>query len=187
MILLGVAQTEPAGPSAWTSPVSGMHRKLACGQQRFKRALLMAVICVQPNCAGGAALCGYLTQMMITTGLKRIPATLGTATSYLTVVWGMVLGYFVFHEVPTLMSLLGAAMICGSALALSIVEGRPAPSQPSDGGAYASQGSGLQRMKQGLLGLCRRAASWGKREQGWMSLRQDEQMQETEMMLAPGR
>ena len=37
--------------------------------------------------------------MFITLGLQRVGATLGTALSYLTVVWGLLLGYLVFDEV----------------------------------------------------------------------------------------
>ena len=44
-------------------------------------------------------MCAYLTQLFITLGLQRVGATLGTALSYLTVVWGLVLGYLIFHEV----------------------------------------------------------------------------------------
>ena len=45
------------------------------------------------------AVCAYLTQMFITLGLQRVGATLGTALSYLTVVWGILFGYFLFDEV----------------------------------------------------------------------------------------
>lgn len=46
-----------------------------------------------------AGTCAYLTQLTITLGLQRVGATLGTALSYLTLVWGMGLGFLIFHEV----------------------------------------------------------------------------------------
>lgn len=44
-------------------------------------------------------MCAYGKQWTITTGLQRVGAILGTAVSYLTIVWGLLLGFLVFHEV----------------------------------------------------------------------------------------
>ena len=57
-----------------------------------------------------AAVCAYLTQLTITLGLQRVGATLGTALSYLTVVWGMILGRLVFHEVLPCLTLPGGLL-----------------------------------------------------------------------------
>jgi len=48
------------------------------------------------NCAGCAA---YGSQMSQTIALKMVEASLATAMSYMSVVWGMLSGYLVFHEV----------------------------------------------------------------------------------------
>ncbi len=48
------------------------------------------------SCAGCAA---YGSQMSQTIALKMVEASLATAMSYLSVVWGMLSGYLVFHEV----------------------------------------------------------------------------------------
>ena len=125
----------------------------------------------------GAAACGYLTQLTITSGLKRVPATLGTAASYLTVVWGMGLGYFVFHEVPTLLSLLGAALICGSALTLSLVEGRPGSSGAAEGVMAGMERGGLRwwhALHDCMQGFGDRVRGLQHRERGWQALQTDE-------------
>ena len=59
-------------------------------------------------------MCAYLTQLFITVGLQRVGATLGTALSYLTVVWGMALGYLIFHEVRLPCCQLEAALLMPS-------------------------------------------------------------------------
>ena len=47
-------------------------------------------------CAGSVAYGGSLT---LTAALRLVEAALATAMSYLTVVWGLILGYFFFSEV----------------------------------------------------------------------------------------
>jgi len=57
---------------------------------------VVAVVCHMVSCAGCAA---YGSQMSQTIALKMVEASLATAMSYLSVVWGMLSGYLVFHEV----------------------------------------------------------------------------------------
>ena len=57
---------------------------------------LAAVVHHRVSCAGCAA---YGSQKSQTIALKMVEASLATAMSYLSVVWGILSGYLVFHEV----------------------------------------------------------------------------------------
>lgn len=48
---------------------------------------------------GVEGLCAYGGQVCLTTALLLVEAAPVTAMSYLTVVWGLILGFFVFREV----------------------------------------------------------------------------------------
>lgn len=62
--------------------------------------------------------------MSLTAALRLIEASLATAMSYLTVVWGLILGYLFFSEVPGVWSLLGAAVVCSTTTILGWDERR---------------------------------------------------------------
>jgi EamA-like transporter family len=64
----------------------------------------------------GVGLLGYGAQISLTYGLQKAKAAPAIATSYLSVVWGVGAGYFVFHETPALLSILGAVLIIRCAL-----------------------------------------------------------------------
>ena len=49
-----------------------------------------------------AGSCAYGAQVTLTAALRLVEASPATAMSYLTVVWGLVLGYFFFSEVQCL-------------------------------------------------------------------------------------
>ena len=66
----------------------------------------------------------YTAQWTVTTALKKVGASLATAMSYLGVVWSMLLGFLVFGEVPSHLSLAGAALICSCSLLLGLAEHR---------------------------------------------------------------
>ena len=66
----------------------------------------------------------YAAQWTVTTALKKVGASLATAMSYLGVVWSMLLGFLVFNEVPSHLSLAGAALICSCSLLLGLAEHR---------------------------------------------------------------
>ena len=46
-----------------------------------------------------AGSCAYGAQVTLTAALRLVEASPATAMSYLTVVWGLILGYFFFSEV----------------------------------------------------------------------------------------
>ncbi|DBB00802.1 TPA: hypothetical protein ACH3X1_000731 [Trebouxia sp. C0004] len=60
----------------------------------------------------------------LTAALRLVEASSATAMSYLTVVWGLILGYFFFSEVPGFWSLLGAAVVCSTTMLLGWDEKR---------------------------------------------------------------
>lgn len=68
--------------------------------------------------------CAYGAQVTLTAALRLVEASPATAMSYLTVVWGLVLGYFFFSEIPGLWELLGAAVVCSTTMLLGWDEKR---------------------------------------------------------------
>ncbi|DBB00736.1 TPA: hypothetical protein ACH3X1_000669 [Trebouxia sp. C0004] len=64
----------------------------------------------------------YGVQMSQTIALKMVQASLATAMSYLSVVWGIMFGYLVFSEVPNLLSLGGACLVCSCTFVLGFAE-----------------------------------------------------------------
>lgn len=62
----------------------------------------------------------------MTLGLRRVKAAPAAAMAYLTVVWGTAAGFAVFGEVPTILSALGALIICVGTLAVIIFDSCPA-------------------------------------------------------------
>jgi len=67
-------------------------------------------------------LLGYGAQISLTYGLRSAKAAPAIATSYLSVAWGVLAGYFVFSEVPTKWSIMGAVLIISCTLALGLFE-----------------------------------------------------------------
>ena len=78
----------------------------------FAAPLWLILGCV--NCAG---LAGYGTQICMTYALKYSKAAPAIAMSYLSVVWGLLGGYFFFHEVCTLHP---AALHCALTLRIEL-------------------------------------------------------------------
>ncbi|KAK9829224.1 hypothetical protein WJX72_004585 [[Myrmecia] bisecta] len=70
----------------------------------------------------GLGLTGYGTQICMTYALQYAKAAPAIAMSYLSIVWGLLYGFFIFHEVPTVLSLVGAALICSCTFMLGIFE-----------------------------------------------------------------
>lgn len=61
-------------------------------------------------------LLGGAGQILITNGIRLAPASLLAPFDYTTMIWALLIGYFVFSEVPKPMVLMGAAIIIGSGL-----------------------------------------------------------------------
>eukprot|EP00891_Asterochloris_glomerata_P008721 jgi/Astpho2/8721/Aster-05285 len=78
---------------------------------------------------------GYGTQICMTIALKYCKAAPAIAMSYLSIVWGLLGGYFFFHEVPNRLSLAGAVIICSCTFLLGVVVKR----QPAAGAEGAAE------------------------------------------------
>lgn len=85
--------------------LSGICSKMAAGQPFFsvKFCLYYAVVIILL----GAYAIGW--QQMI----KRLPLTMAFANKSVTVVWGMIWGYMIFHEPVTIGKVLGACLVIG--------------------------------------------------------------------------
>ncbi len=59
-----------------------------------------------------AGLTGYGTQICMTFALQNCKAASAIAMSYLSIVWSLLSGIFIFHEIPNWISCVGAALIC---------------------------------------------------------------------------
>ncbi|MEW5852627.1 MAG: DMT family transporter [Myxococcota bacterium] len=67
----------------------------------------------------GVGVATQLAQVFMTRGLHAETAGRATAVSYLQVVFAYVLGILVFHEIPTALSVVGAALIVGGTLVVA--------------------------------------------------------------------
>lgn len=115
-------------------------------------------------------MCAYGKQWTITTGLQRVGAILGTAVSYLTIVWGLLLGFLVFHEIPTALSISGACLISSSTMILALTASLSKASSSSLHAAWESCSQGAISI------LC----CWQKRKRGYQAL-DTEQLQGMEL------
>ena len=59
----------------------------------------------------------------MTMGLRRMKAAPSAAISYLSVVWGALAGFFIFHEHVTAMEVAGSTVICLGTMAVVVSEG----------------------------------------------------------------
>ncbi|KAL3152754.1 hypothetical protein ABBQ38_012341 [Trebouxia sp. C0009 RCD-2024] len=74
-------------------------------------------------------LCAYGGQVCLTSALRLVEASPATAMSYLTVVWGLILGFFIFQEVPGVWDSCGAAVVCATTMLLGWEEKRQGDKQ----------------------------------------------------------
>lgn len=58
----------------------------------------------------------------MTMGLRRVRAAPAAAIAYLSVVWGALAGVFIFHEIPVVLSAVGALVICLGTMAVAASE-----------------------------------------------------------------
>lgn len=93
----------------------------------------------------GVGLTGYGTQICMTFALQNCKAAPAIAMSYLSVVWSLLSGIFVFHEIPNWISCVGAALICSCTLLLGVFEKKQkaAVETPADAAAEIDGSSPL--------------------------------------------
>lgn len=100
----------------------------------------------------GTGITAYLFQLTMTLGLRRVKAAPAAAMAYLTVVWGTAAGVVVFGEIPTVLSVMGALIICIGTLAVIITDSWPSHGRKSHPYSLLQQRGSLER-KDYSLGL----------------------------------
>lgn len=99
----------------------------------------------------GIGLAGYGTQICMTYALKYAKAAPAIAMSYLSVVWGLLGGYFFFHEVPNTLSICGAVLICSCTFMLGVFTRKKDPTVSTES-AEADPAAAEREEIQSLLG-----------------------------------
>ena len=70
----------------------------------------------------GAGLIGGLGQIMLTSSYKYADASTLAPFIYSSMIWSLIIGYFVFAEVPTFLMLAGAGLVIISGIAIVLRE-----------------------------------------------------------------
>eukprot|EP00884_Botryococcus_braunii_P009322 jgi/Botrbrau1/18391/Bobra.152_1s0003.1 len=75
----------------------------------------------------GVGFCSYGSQFCMTFALRYAKAAPALAMSYISIVATLLYGYFIFSEVPTVLSLLGALLVICASFLLGLLERGPEP------------------------------------------------------------
>lgn len=75
---------------------------------------------------------GFAAQTLLTLGLQRETVTRGSTGVYIQMIFAVVLERIIFGVVPSLLSILGAAIIVSSALCVILTRRQPAPDGAAD-------------------------------------------------------
>lgn len=104
----------------------------------FPHGFIQLLVCL------GVGLLGYGAQISLTLGLRSAKAAPAIATSYLSVVWGILASLFIFHEQPSKRGVLGAAIIivCTGSLAFA-EKNRKKPAVPGSMTTPEAQRNGV--------------------------------------------
>jgi len=70
----------------------------------------------------GAGVVGGLGQILLTSSYKYADASVLAPFTYVSMIWALLIGYFVFEEVPTVMMLAGAALVILSGVVIVLRE-----------------------------------------------------------------
>ncbi len=70
----------------------------------------------------GAGLIGGTGQILLTSSYRYAEASTLAPFIYVSMIWALIIGYFVFGEVPTVPMLLGAALVIASGVAIALRE-----------------------------------------------------------------
>jgi len=70
----------------------------------------------------GAGLIGGTGQILLTSSYRYAEASTLAPFIYVSMIWALVIGYFVFDEVPTVPMLMGAALVIASGVAIALRE-----------------------------------------------------------------
>ena len=69
-------------------------------------------------------LCGSIANLLLTQSYRLAEASLVTPIKYLSLVFAIVFGYFIWSEVPKILTLLGAALVIASSLIIFMRENK---------------------------------------------------------------
>ena len=69
-------------------------------------------------------LCGSVANLLLTQSYRLAEASLVTPIKYLSLVFAVVFGYFIWNEVPKILTLLGAALVITSSLIIFMRENK---------------------------------------------------------------
>jgi drug/metabolite transporter (DMT)-like permease len=70
----------------------------------------------------GAGFVGGLGQVLLTSSYRFADASILAPFTYVSMIWALMIGYFIFEEVPTVMMLVGAALVILSGVAIVLRE-----------------------------------------------------------------
>ncbi|PRW32584.1 Solute carrier family 35 member G1 [Chlorella sorokiniana] len=90
--------------------ISSVGAAIMCGVWRHRFVLPTQFPVAGALLAGG--LLGYAYQLALTGGLQRARAAPAVAMSYLSVIWSILADILLFHDLPPVLSLVGAGIIC---------------------------------------------------------------------------
>ena len=69
-------------------------------------------------------LCGSIANLLLTQSYRLAEASLVTPIKYLSLVFAIIFGYFIWSEVPKILTLLGAALVIASSLIIFMRENK---------------------------------------------------------------
>jgi len=70
----------------------------------------------------GAGIVGALGQILLTASFRHADAGLLAPFTYVSMIWALIIGYFIFDEVPTVPMLAGAALVIAAGVAIVLRE-----------------------------------------------------------------
>jgi drug/metabolite transporter (DMT)-like permease len=70
----------------------------------------------------GAGLIGGLGQILLTSSYRHADASVLAPFTYVSMIWSLIIGYFVFQEVPTMPMLAGASLVIAAGVAIVLRE-----------------------------------------------------------------
>ena len=69
-------------------------------------------------------LCGSVANLLLTQSYRLAEASLVTPIKYLSLVFAIVFGYFIWNEIPKILTLLGASLVIASSLIIFMRENK---------------------------------------------------------------
>ena len=58
--------------------------------------------------------CAFITQSLMTFALQKAEASIVSPYNYTGIIWAIIIGYFLFNDIPTIRTFIGVALIIGA-------------------------------------------------------------------------